>query len=866
MTVTRREFLKLMGASVGALILGGVAGFSFPNNKKTAIKEVEAQSAGSWVSGDDTSTVAIHAAVIPSGKIFYFAGSGYHSLHQTGPFEARVLDPATGSESNVSMSEDLFCAGHAQLPNGNVLIAGGTLRYDIAIDNCNGRWHGLNSAYEFDWSSETLTKVASMRHGRWYPTCVTMPDGNVMVTAGYDEYGDHDRLVEIYDSSSRSWTIQEVSSGGSSYTVGSSAVGTCEGAGEQTYSGATPNLALYPRMHLMPSGNIVVAGMLDDVRLWNRSTGAISTLGLSSPSQRHYGTTVLLPLENTSSENGKILIVGGSPGSAEPATAACQILDFNAGNPSIRAVDSLQFGRKYLAPVILPDGKVVVFGGAAQGNSNPRFVPEMFDPDTESWTGLAAANVPRVYHQVSLLLPDGSVWTAGSTPTRSNWELRTEFFRPGYFAETRPTISGAQTVVVGGYGESITIPTSNATSITRATLIMLPNTTHHYDANMRCIMLDVQSSTSSSVTVEAPLNANLAPPGYYYIHILNSSGIPSAARIIQIPGSSSGTGGDGGGGGGAGEVFYSVTYPGDAVGPLTSTATRYGEEARNSSSVLVGKSLASWRLHMRRVGATSGTVRAVVRRLSDDAVVETFNETLDASALPTSFAEQTFTLATPYVIQAGDRILIEFSGSGRVELSVWTTDQIDGSNTRRVRFDGTAYATSSSADVVGVMSSEGSTGGGGGTVFYSVPSPGGANGPIYTGANTRYGEEIRASSVLIGESLRTWTVRLRKGGSASGTVRAVVRNSTDTVVATFNETFDASTLPTSYADRTFTLTTPHTIQVGDRILVEYSGPARVDIEATTADVIDGGNTRRTRYDGVDYIGSNNVDIVGTMSD
>jgi hypothetical protein len=315
-----------------------------------------------------------------------------------------------------------------------------------------------------------------------------------------------------------------------------------------------------------------------------------------------------------------------------------------------------------------------------------------------------------------------------------------------------------------------------------------------------------------------------------------------------------------------------VVYPGNAVGPLTSTVTRYGEEARNASSVLVGKSLASWRLHIRRVGTTSGTVRAVVRRLSDDAVVATFNETLDASALPTSFAEQTFTLPAPHVIQAGDRILIEFSGSGRVELSVWTTDQIDGSNTRRVRFTGTAYATSSSADVVGVMSSEGSTGGGdddgggGGTVFYTVPSPGGANGPIYTGANTRYGEEVRASSVLIGESLRTWTVRLRRGGSASGTVRAVVRNSADTVVATFNETFDASTLPTTYTDRMFTLTTPHTIQAGDRILVEYSGPARVDIEATSTDVVDGSNTRRTRYDGTTYIGGNTTDIVGTMSD
>jgi hypothetical protein len=536
MTVSRREFLKIMTASAGLFLLGGIGGHRLLGNKKALlINEASAQSAGSWSSGKNTTTVAIHASVLPNGKIFYMAGSGYHAERQSGPYEARLLDPNTGAESNISMSEDLFCVGQAPLPNGNILLAGGTLRYDIAPDNCNGKWHGLNSAYEFDWSTSSLTKVASMKHGRWYPTCVTIPDGNVMVTGGYDEYGDHNRLVEIYNSGSKTWSIRSASSGGSTYTVGNSSAGTCSGAGSPSYSGASANLFLYPRMHLMPSGNIVVAGMLDDIRLWNRSNGSWSTLGLSSPSYRHYGTSVLLPLNNTTTEKGKILIVGGSPTSSDPATRTCQVLDFNAGNPSIRTVSSLAYGRKYLAPVILPDGKVVVFGGAAQGNSNPRYMPEMFNPSTQTWTTLSAASVPRVYHQVALLLPDGRVWTAGSTPTRSRWELRTEFFRPAYYSATRPSISG--TPSVGSYGGSLTIPTSNPSSISRASLVKCPDTTHHYDSNMRLLWLGVTSRTSSNVRVQAPLNANLAPPGYYYIHVINSSGIPSVARIIRIPGS-----------------------------------------------------------------------------------------------------------------------------------------------------------------------------------------------------------------------------------------------------------------------------------------------------------------------------------------
>jgi hypothetical protein len=703
--VTRRDFLKIMGASASVFIFGSLSGFGLLNNNNkrsatTAINEAEAQTVGSWTSGQNTSTVAIHASLLPNGRIFYLAGSGYHASHQNGPFEARILNPDTGSESNLSQSEDLFCAGQAPLPNGNILLAGGTLRYDIAPDNCNGKWHGLSSAYELDWSSGSLTEVASMRHGRWYPTCVTLPDGNVMVTGGYDEYGDHNRIVEIYDSSSKSWTIRQAPSGGTTYIVGNSSASICAGAGQQSYSGASANLFLYPRMHLMPSGNIVVAGMLGTIRIWNRSTGSWSSAGSMSPSYRHYGTSVLLPLNNTTSERGKILTVGGSPTSADPATRACQILDFNTGSPSIRTVGSLASGRKYLAPVILPDGKVVVFGGAAgPGNQNPTRAPEMFNPATETWTSLASASVPRVYHQVALLLPDGRVWTAGSTPVRSSWELRTEFFRPSYYTATRPAISGAPTV--GDYGASITIPTSNASSITMATLVKCPDTTHHYDANMRHLTLAAQSSTSSSVTVQAPLNANLAPPGYYYIHIINSSGIPSAARIIRIPGSGTG----GGGGGPPGEVFYNVSSPGNAVaGIYTGASTRYGEEARTSSSVLVGKSLKSWTVRLRRAGSPSGTVRAVVRSLSDT-IVATFNETIAASSLPTSFAAQTFTLTNAYTIAAGDRILVEYSGPARVDIDVWTTDQIDGSNTRRIRYDGTSYIGGNTADVVGTMSS-----------------------------------------------------------------------------------------------------------------------------------------------------------------
>jgi hypothetical protein len=36
------------------------------------------------------------------------------------------------------------------------------------------------------------------------------------------------------------------------------------------------------------------------------------------------------------------------------------------------------------------------------------------------------------------------------------------------------------------------------------------------------------------LNVQAPANANLAPPGYYMLFILDTSGVPSVAATLQL--------------------------------------------------------------------------------------------------------------------------------------------------------------------------------------------------------------------------------------------------------------------------------------------------------------------------------------------
>jgi hypothetical protein len=304
-------------------------------------------------------------------------------------------------------------------------------------------------------------------------------------------------------------------------------------AGKTCYGpGCAPFLTTYPRMHLMPNGLIASVGGGVDDRVYEPSTRRWRWRG--STIVRHYGTSVLCPLRNADTERGKILVCGGStPRAVDPATKSAEIAE-PSGTYGLtrRTVQSMRYARKHLNPVILPTGQIVIFGGNQIANREPVLSTEVFDPVSETWTVWPAATVARMYHSVALLLQDGRVWTAGTTPNDTRKEIRVQIFNPWYISETRPTISSTPTG--GSYGGTITIPTPNAASITKVSLVRVSATTHHYNTDQRLIWLQIASKTSSSVSVRAPINNKLAPPGYYLIHVLNSAGVPSLGRFWRM--------------------------------------------------------------------------------------------------------------------------------------------------------------------------------------------------------------------------------------------------------------------------------------------------------------------------------------------
>jgi hypothetical protein len=82
--------------------------------------------------------------------------------------------PAASSLYDLTVSQDIFCAGHSTLADGRLLLAGGTDADGVGID----------ASYIYDPVSRAWTKQPDMAAFRFYPTNTTLGDGRVLVTAG----------------------------------------------------------------------------------------------------------------------------------------------------------------------------------------------------------------------------------------------------------------------------------------------------------------------------------------------------------------------------------------------------------------------------------------------------------------------------------------------------------------------------------------------------------------------------------------------------------------------------------------------------------------------------------------------------------
>jgi hypothetical protein len=515
----------------------------------------------------------VHVALMYNGKVLVVSGSGNDTTNTK--LRAAVWDPIAGTVTVQTVAWDMFCNGMVVLPDGRPFVIGGTLQYDP--------FFGQPKSSVFDPATNTFTDVQNMAHGRWYPTATTLGDGRVMTFSGANETGGGNKAVEIY-------------------TVGS-------GWSAEFVANWTP--PLYPRMHLLPSGKVFYSGASVTSRLFDPTAHTWTTVGNTLyPNSRTYGSSVLMPLTPANSYDPQVIIMGGG----SPATATTEIIDLGASNPVWQSGPSMSQGRIEMNAVILPNGKVLAVGGSLNDEqaSSASLNADLYNPGDNTFTTMAANAYPRLYHSNALLLPDATVWLAGGNPARGTYEQHMEIYSPPYLfnangtAATRPTITGAPAAIA--WGRSFTVSTPDAANISSVVLVRPGAPTHAFDMDQRLVGLSFTQG-SGTLTVTAPPNGNIAPPGYYMLFLLNSGGVPSVAKFTKLSATAS-------------VPAPTVTSITPSTGPISGggSLTIAGTEFRAGATVTIGGTAAT---NVVVVSSTSITASAAPHSAGAASVVVT---------------------------------------------------------------------------------------------------------------------------------------------------------------------------------------------------------------------------------------------------
>jgi hypothetical protein len=451
---------------------------------------------GQWSQPFDLGVVAVNMALLRTGKLLVYGGPVSSGT------EARVFDPSSGNITRVPNNRtDIFCSGHSALADGRLLVVGG---YD-AVNSIVG----VADANIFDPITQSWTALPKMAYRRWYPTATTMPDGRVLVTSGATTCYGWDCLAgppEIYNPSTNSWT--------------------------QLNSASLP-LWYYPLQFLLPDGQVLVAGSTEQPTATLKLNVGTQTWTTVDPLIVDGGSAVMY-------SPGKIMKSGTSADAGItniPATNSTYVLDTNQPSPTWKHTASMAAPRAYHNLVTLPDGNVLATGGeiSLDGVSVGQAVysAEMWSPTAQTWRTLAAAQVPRLYHSTAVLLPDGRVLVGGGGSVYpAADETAGEYFSPPYlFKGPRPTVTSIPGSI--GYGSQFLVQSPDASSIASISLIRPGATTHAFDEDAHFLSLSFQQS-GNALTVQAPANANLAPPGYYMLFIVNNNGVPSLAPFLKL--------------------------------------------------------------------------------------------------------------------------------------------------------------------------------------------------------------------------------------------------------------------------------------------------------------------------------------------
>jgi len=486
-------------------------------------------------------TVAVHMALLKSGKIIAFTGDD-DDIGNWNKGKSSLWNPNDpDKKDNPVLSRNLFCAGHCILPDGRVFAAGGQSTVHPPFPNGFASFLGIlqlfvrgadHDIHTFDPQTLTWTRHQNMPKARWYPTCVTLPDGRALIVSGIWSQA-HGYLFknhfinlnyEIFDPQINSLSKPKP---------------------------FLKKIKAYPFLQVLPGGTLFVhfenKTRLLKIPDFEDTSKEFTTIHDGTRTYPGMGCCTLLPLM-PSDTKFKILIAGGSkdlsPNNTSETTDIAEIFTFDSINPNNskwEKTNPTNMKRFLSDSVILPDGKILLINGASGGTSDDNHCSvreiELFDPKTSDWSMHGILQRDRLYHSSALLLADGKVVVAGSTGhkwTDPKYEKEIEIISPPYFDGNphRPEITDPPQEVT--YDTSFEINSPDSAEIAKIVLIRCSSTTHNNNMDQRCVVLSITDVSNNSLKVQSPKDSTYAPPGYYLLFILNNENVPSKGEFVKV--------------------------------------------------------------------------------------------------------------------------------------------------------------------------------------------------------------------------------------------------------------------------------------------------------------------------------------------
>jgi Domain of unknown function (DUF1929) len=366
----------------------------------------------------------------------------------------------------------------------------------------------------YDPATNRWSQTGSMDVGRWYPSLVTLGDGKVFVASGVEKlvkpvYPDHladslanVRKTETYDPASGDWSDNG-------------------GAAERS-------LPLFPRLHLLPNGHVYYNaagqafnpfGQAWDEALWNvaasydPATGRWKDLGIPGAGGGLLGGLLDLDFGQPVSDLARLGIPGGGKSLALPGFRGSTFSVMLPLQPDL-------FGRYTKASFLTADG---VLNPPSPGSYLSTSDSRITTVDTERGD---AITTPTGDH---ISLP------GGFAPNERDPSF--EIYSPPYlFRGARPRIVSAPSEPA--YGATMEVAVDRpATEIESVVLVRNPSQTHVVDGDQRSVVLRVLGRSGNRLTVAAPPNGNVAPPGPYMLFVNRRTGngpVPSVAAQLTL--------------------------------------------------------------------------------------------------------------------------------------------------------------------------------------------------------------------------------------------------------------------------------------------------------------------------------------------